>query len=285
MEVIFKSPSSYIELQNLINSYVCKSDSLAVQCGHFLLAADFGGENIVPIIDEELPLGICEDFRVRVGRFPLISYQIGAKLLSNIQVPTKKLLTVVNDWQFPPRGSDRFDFYRQHAGLFSSYQEISEGHNLSHLSPADIGYSPKTGIWFSEMSLRNSYKRQLQKLQKANKQKTNFQEILKNGNIPANSNDTGQTEINWLCNANLQATCAQEIVELLRQILLVAQFTVFINIYPLQCRLHMANASAIFNKLYANNKSKCIIHIGLPSTDVPNEREIWRGSDVMICIR
>lgn len=257
-------PKSTGELVKIVRKHTDGFDSVAVQAGHFLVYY-YNTEGIMlPCVRQELKSPAHSVKADSIGVFPFMTWRTGLELLKNMDCPKKAILTVVNDWQWLPKHVDRAGFYQKYPYLFDSYlKELNKYNDVVLLTQNDLGYKVKTGVWFSEVSLRNQYKRQISKMVKRGALPENA-ELFENGHTESCSLDTAVDKRQEIYCTGKRPSCTQEIAELVRQICIVGKYEMFINIYPLVCKQYVQGGTELCISLM-NSADINVINIGIPT--------------------
>lgn len=272
-------PKSMEDLLSAIARHADGAESVAVQAGHFLVYYDHTEDQLLPCVREELKSPRHAVITNSVGVFPFLTWQLGLDILRSTSARRKSILTVVNDWQYLPDHVDRARFYARHDKLFPSYADaLAKQADVGLLTQRELGFKVKTGIWFSEVSLRNQYKRQVSKM-------------LKAGSLPASAqfSENGDTVSCSLVDAvgrhqeiyctGKRPTCTQEIAELVRQVCVQGQFSLLINLYPLVCKQYVQAGTELCADLIGPGSCR-VLNIGMLSSNVTRTPDILAHAEM-----
>lgn len=274
-------PNSMEDLMRTIVRFVDRASSVAIQAGHFLVYYDHTEDIVLPCVRQELKSSRHAVIADKVGVFPFLTWQLGLEFLKEISASSKSILTVVNDWQYLPEGIDRARFYKQYETLFDSYADVLAKHSeVNLLTQRDLGFKVKTGVWFSEVSLRNQYKRYISKLIKTNSLPSTVEIADNEDTITCSLVDAVGRRQEIYCTAK-SPSCAQEIAELVRQICCVGQYDMFVNIFPLVCKEYVHEGTDL--AFYISDLGRAtIINIGTPSSEIQNRLTLFSNCEISI---
>ncbi len=275
-------PDSIEELIQSVCQYAAtaKPKSVAVQAGHFLLYYDHTEDQLLPCIRQELTGPRFDHVGETAGEFPLLTWQLGLELMDMLEAEQKSMLSVVNDWQYLPAEADRTDFYKNHPDLFASYQKLLDEHKKIYLLTSKLlDKKTRTGVWFSEVSLRNQFNRIIAKKLKNGELKGEKYIIQKdNGNhLTCSLVDAIGQEQQIYC-AGKRGNCTHELAEMNRQVLDLGKFDLFINFYPLVCKSYVQTGTDWAYELFLDNQYT--INIGMPSTSVYSKKDLLQNCEI-----
>ncbi len=94
-----------------------------MQAGHFLLYYDEVSGGILPCLSEYLVDPRHSEIRRGYTQFPILTWCLGLRLLASLSAHDRRIMVVVNDWQYLSKAGNRADFYAKHARLPESYSE------------------------------------------------------------------------------------------------------------------------------------------------------------------
>ena len=280
--MIFKKifPDTVYDLLQIVSDYTKDCKSAAVQAGHFLVYYDHTENMLLPCVKDELKGPRFNYIGESVGQFPLLTWEIGIELISNLPLNRKSLLTVVNDWQYLPHEIDRMSFYKSYDKYFDSYNKLTPtSSEISFLSQSDLGMKTKTGVWFSEVSLRNQFNRTINKKIKREELDDKYIIEMNNNNLSCSLVDAVGKKQQIYC-AGKRGNCTHELAELNRQVLAVGKYNVFINLYPLVCKNYIQTGTDWAYELFLDNQ--ITINIGMPSSFVKSKSDLLKNCEVTI---
>ncbi len=274
-------PETRQSLFDFVHRYSDGAESVAIQAGHYLVYYDHTEDILLPCVREELKSPRHSVVMNSVGVFPFLTWKLALEMLGKLNCQRKGILTVVNDWQYVPKHVDRGRFYQDHARLFDSYKmELQQRNEVTLITQRDLGFKVKTGDWFSEVSIRNQYKRQISKLVKRNGLPA-AAELAQNGDTHTCSliDDVG-TRHEIYCTGK-RPSCTQEITELVRQICLEGEYQVFMNIYPLVCKEYVQAGTELCFEMN-HLKSNIVVNIGIPSNSVSGISDLFANAETTV---
>ncbi len=263
-------PSSEEELIAFVKKHCDGAESVAVQAGHFLLYYDHTEDLILPAVAEELIDPRHKVISDQVGRFPLLTWQLGLNLLSSIETRQKQIFTLVNDWQYIPSTSDSKRFYTQNRSLFESYGELLNKHSDVALM---VLYPDKTdlfGVWGSEKYLRNEYARSI---------KRQFEEISNGSNVSCDLNTQISNHYNAIYCQGKRPNCVAEVAMLMSR-LMKLKVDCFINIFPSVCRAYVEEGTKLARQV--SEAPHRILNIAMPSTGIENSKNLFSSTAIAL---
>ena len=274
-------PKTMEQLIQIVAKYTRKTDAVAVQAGHFLVYYDHTENLLLPCVKEELLSSPRFSYiNESVGQFPMLTWEAGVELVNSIPSAKKALLTIVNDWQYLPKDIDRMDFFRKYPQLFESYKKYLNFKNgLSFLSPGQLGMKTETGVWFSEVSLRNQFNRKKTKKIKKNELHEKYIIERKNNQLSCSLMDTVGKKQQVYC-AGKRGNCTHELAELNRQVLQMGNFDLLINFFPLVCKNYVQTGTDWAYELFLDQN--ITINIGMVSTFVSKKNDLFENCEVTI---
>lgn len=272
-------PANFEELKGLVSEASSGAKSIAVQAGHFLVYYDHTEDQLLPCVASELNGPRHEIISSEVGQFPLLTWEIGIDLLrgfpSNIK---KQILIVANDWQYLPKGIDRFRFYSRYPSIFGAYQELLNSEpEISLITPKSLGMGKETNQFFSEVSLRNQYNRNVLKYVDSPESRDRIESKIGKEGLECSLIDVLGRQQQIYC-AGKEASCTHEIAELTRQIVSLGENDVFINLYPIVCKEYVEAGIELSIELKAV-ENQTVISVGMVSSGVSNRNELFKASN------
>ncbi len=283
MIVSRKYPRSVDELVDVIRQGAEDVNSIAMQAGHFLVYYDHTEDLLLPCVETELRGPRHDAIRNEVGQFPHLTWQLGLSILGILKAEKKRVLVLVNDWQYLPSSIDRALFYRRFSRLPESYLQTLESVNatISLQTPRNEG-GVSTGDFFSEQSLRNAYTKHIKRMIK-NSSLPDQALISTNGNgenFSCSLTDTLGKKEEIYCSGK-RPNCTHEVAFLLREVTRLSGCDCFINIFPIACKGYVEAGTELSSILFPGISS-VVINLGLPSSHVHRESDLIAHSDVTI---
>jgi len=261
-------PKDYESLQRLVHRAVRDADTVVMQAGHFLLYYDQETGKILPCIPEALGDPRHAAIRADYAQFPIITWGLGLRLLASLSTSTKRIMAVVNDWQYLPKSANRADFYAAHGRLPKSYEE-----ELGRYSSTITLFEPKrskTGVatapFFGEMNLRNRYQRHVSKLIAAEKLPRGAVLQTRKNAVFCSLPDLAGVHKEVYCFGKT-GDCAGEIAEMIYEASSRGGATSVINLYPLVCREFVEFGSQLAIDLLGST-CKTVLNLGFQSTAI-----------------
>jgi hypothetical protein len=250
-----------------------------MQTGHFLLYYDNTEAILLPGIADRLTGPRHTAIASEIGYYPLLTWQIGLRALAAVDAKHKLVMIVVNDWQYLPDGVDRSEFYDHFPNIPASYQNV-----LAEIPSVEMLVPPRkpnyfTGMYFSEQTLRNAYEKHIKKL-------------IERSDLPHNAITESAREVTCslqdslghkkeiYCSSKRQ-NCTHEVAELIWTVHELADADVFINFFPLVCKEYMLEGTELSHELFRHGVRK-VINVGMQSSHVHNENDIFRHAEVII---
>ena len=261
-------PKDYESLQQLVHQAARGADTVVMQAGHFLLYYDQKTGGIIPCIPEALDDPRHAGIRADYAQFPIITWRLGLRLLDSIAVPTKRIMVVVNDWQYLGKSSNRAEFYAQYKHLPDSYQQelLDHSKDISLFQPEPLKSGESTRPFFGEMNLRNRYRGHVSKLIKAGKLPANAVQHTNNGIVTCSFPDLAGVQREVYCSGKM-SDCAGEVAEMIHTADQDGGATCFISLYPLVCREFVELGTQLAVDLLGS-ACKSVLNIGLQSTAI-----------------
>lgn len=257
--------NSMDNIQLIINNYLRKDSALIIHAGHFLLLYDKKSDTIIPGIYPYMQkAGFTEQLCKEMGLFPILTWEIAVKLLNKFNIPDKRLLIIVNDWQYLKHLKDRrYEFYNQYPSLPPEYNILMQDELLQNSILLTPPPNVNTGIYYSEIYLRNKFQWSIKKMGKTiNFENTSF-DLKKTGVFCGRPN------------------CAAEVAQLIFEVAsaYVHLPVCFVNFYPLSCKNFVEEGTALGLNLF-NLRNINILNIGIPNFGINSIKDI---SGKMIC--
>jgi hypothetical protein len=270
-------PRTFDALLSLVHDAARGAQSVVMQAGHFLLYYDIVEDCILPCVSGELTSPRHELIRHEAGNFPLLTWQLGLELLDSLQVATRHAMVLVNDWQYLPKNIERRRFYESFGHLPDGYINALERYEdrLQLLGPPQ---GSGTHPFYSEMNLRNQYKKAVERL-------------ITNGTLPSEAILEQRTD-EIVCSlpdavgrtrevycSNKTGDCAAEVAQMLSLAVKQADCDCFINIYPAVCRDFVELGTELGNDLLRINLPN-VINIGFPTNGVESREDLLVSCEV-----
>jgi hypothetical protein len=267
-------PKSLQEICDIVLAATKNARHVAMHAGHFLVCQTPDEDTLIPCIASEMSHPALAQLKKDVGYFPGLTWRFGLDLLSRFPSSTQKqVLILANDWQYVPAGVDRFQFYSEYQQLPQEYNSLLQQYpGITLLTPHMVGSNNNTGPFFSEQTLRNQFKPHFSKAL-AREQKDGATKPAIAGVKLAALKDA-------YCGKG-PTSCAQEVAELLRVVLGKGSTDVFVNIYPLLCRLFVEEGTLLAYGLDAVS-SHTVINIGMPSSGIKDEKDLLNSCEIAI---
>jgi hypothetical protein len=274
-------PETFEELQSLVAKAASGARSVVMQAGHFLLMHHPVTGQIVPCIASKAK---SSDFVTNAyGHFPLLTWHLGARLLASLPANVeKRLMVVVNDWQYLSESGDRADFYANYGRLPSEYTDILlEYPEIGVLEPRSIKTGVSTRPFFGEMNLRNQYRRHVEKLIKRGDLPPKARVSEKDGEITCSLPTGAVGEDREVYCSKRSADCAAQIDEMLHFARLEVACDCYINLYPAVCSAFVEYGTLLSESLLRNDLP-VVLNLGFPSTEVASEEELLADCQGML---
>jgi hypothetical protein len=247
------------KIYSIINDSVKKDSALIIQAGHFLLLYDKHNDKIIPGIyshmkkanfDEQL----CEEY----GLFPLLTWEIAIKLLGEFQVTNKRLLVLVNDWQYLKHLKNRrHEFYNHYSKLPDEYNIMMEKAGLTDSIILRPPAKTKTGKYYSEIYLRNKFQWSIKKMGKTVNLRKPSLKLEATGAFCGRPN------------------CTAEVAQLISDAALAYDNSdiCFVNFYPLMCKNFVEEGTKLAFKLFGLKKLN-VLNIGVPNIGIKTINDV-----------
>jgi len=271
-----KYPTSTDELIEVVRDVADGASTVVAQAGHFLVYHDNTENLLLPCIESELHGPRHDVIRHEVSRFPLLSWQLALDILDFVQAVEKKILVLVNDWQYLPTTVDRASFYDMNKKLPGPYVSALRAaqSQISLLIPQQ-NRGMNTGDFFSEQSLRNSYIKQIKNLI-AEKTLPEGADITIDGEqFSCTLADAVGNKQEIYC-AGKRPNCTHEVAELIRLVYELTKCDVFLNLFPQACTAFIEKGTELGVSIF-NSGIKKVVNIGIPSSGVINTDDLLSG--------
>ena len=275
-------PTTLSALIDLVRGRADNAPSVVLQAGHFLLYYDNTEDQILPCVASELTGPRQQLIRDTLGYFPSLTWEVGLRILDALPAQHKRVLVLVNDWQYLPRGIHRRRFYQDHPRLPASYRTTlaSTAYQPQLLIPSRPRKALHTGEFFSEQTLRNQYGK-------------HFRRMIAAKTLPANTNITsnGRTLTCSLLDAigsqqevycaGKGQNCSHEVAELLSMVTRLSECSVFVNLFPLVCREYVESGTEIAFDLF-RTPLRTVFNIGMAAASIRTVSELLQSCEVVI---
>jgi len=275
-------PKDYDAILELVKKAVGDSKSVVLQAGHFVLYYDKDDGKIYPSIPSCLTESRHQNFKEAYGMFPMLTWDIGLRLLDALGAMHKHVLVLVNDWQYLPKSVSRDLFYSMQSGLPESYSEKLDAYRgeIHLLEPEPINDGVPTAPFFGEMNLRNRYRNRMADLVKSRKLPPNVKITEQNGKLSCTVPDLSGAHREVYC-AGKTGDCAAEVAELISSSSSRTNATVFISLYPLVCKDFVELGSKHAVELLGATVTT-VISIGFRSIDIQNEADLVSSAEITV---
>jgi hypothetical protein len=272
-------PATRDDLLSLLTKNTGPADTVVMQAGHFLLYYDNTEAIVLPGIATELRSPRHTVIADEIGHYPLLTWQLGIPLLAALDARRRLVMVVANDWQYLPDNVDRFDFYRRAPRLPGGYRQLLEKHPQVSLLTFPRQPNFDTGDYFSEQTLRNAYARHIKDLIKEKKLPPHAR-VESGRELKCTLEDAVGKQREIYCSGKRQ-NCTHEVAELVWTVQDLAQATVFVNFFPLVCKEYMIEGTELSHELFMHGV-RTVVNIGMQSSHVRNEADIFQGSEVIV---
>lgn len=258
---------NFEKLRTIVSEFVQGLDVCVMQFGHFMLLRTPQTGQIIPGIAAEMEKnGFSNELCKSIGMFPLLSWSLGLRLLERLPVKTAYALLLVNDWQqLKGVTEQRGNFYSRQKEIPLSFVSLCSELNFP-IPP--ILFPPSreaTGCYFSEVELRNRFKKNVE----------NGQYLAAYDDV---ENAIAQTGV--YCG---RPNCTAEVAQLVADATHAGsdgEKVAFINIYPLSCRDFVRKGTCLAFKLF-DLPNTVVLNIGL-SPSVDDEEELLEFADIQM---
>lgn len=255
------------KLQTIVSDFVKGRDVCVIQFGHFMLLRTPQAGHILPgVASEMMNYGFPDELCKNIGMFPLLTWSLGLRLLERLPVGKAHALLLVNDWQHLKGVTEqRVKFYSNQKEILPSFVSLCS--ELGFPIPS-ILFPPSresTGCYFSEVELRNRFKKNVE----------SGQYLIAYDNV---ENVVEQTGV--YCG---RPNCTAEVAQLVADAAQAGskdETVAFVNIYPLSCRDFVRKGTCLAFKLF-DLPNVVALNIGL-SSSVANEEELLEFADIQI---
>lgn len=254
-------------LRTIVSDFVRGRDVCVMQFGHFMLLRTPQTGYILPgIASEMLENGFSDELSKSIGMFPLLSWSLGLRLMERLPVKMAYALLLVNDWQqLKGVTEQRENFYSRQKEIPLSFASLCSELNFP-IPP--ILFPPSrdtTGCYFSEVELRNRFKKNVE----------NGQYLAAYDDVESAIAQTGV-----YCG---RPNCTAEVAQLIADAANAGndgETVAFVNIYPLSCRDFVRKGTCLAFKLF-DLPNVVVLNIGL-SPSVADEEELLKFADIQM---
>jgi len=278
-----KHPRDKQELMSIIKQAVSGCKSVAIQAGHFLLYYDVTEDLLLPVVADELNGPRHKIIKEEVGYFPIFSWGLANDILSSFGKHCNlSTLTIVNDWQFLPKGVDVRRFYNEHPDLPQSFVDIQDEQTdkFNHLKPELSDGVMPTGAYFSESVLRNQFGEHVSSIINEGRLPDSAKAVSNGENIQCVLTDAVGKENEVYCSSK-HSNCTQEIAEAVFQMKNIYGCDGFINLHPQVCREYVNAGTELCSELFGCGP-KVVVNVGLITRGVLEEGDLFRQVSVSI---
>lgn len=275
-------PRTREELSTLVRERTAGAESVAIQAGHFLLYYDRTEDQLLPCVASELIGPRHEPIRKAAGFFPILTWELGVRLLNAIPAKSKFIMALVNDWQYVPKDVPRARFYEQTPHIPTTFQNCLDerGNGIKLLMPAQKRNGNKTGQLFSEHGLRKQYARHVKQLIEKSELPRNAELQGNSENLTCNLVDTLGRKQEIYCTGKSE-NCTHEVAELIFSVNALTECDAFINLYPLVCKEYVETGTELSFELFKTPMT-VVLNIGMAATGVLSEEALLRSTAVTI---
>lgn len=275
------NPNNLDELIKIINKYTNCVESVSMQSGHFLVYYDNTEDRFIPVIAHELSSPRHQIIKEEIGYFPIISWEVGIKILKNINVKSKNILVLVNDWKYVNKGVDKWRFYKTYNKIPPYYIELinKSQDNINIIKPPSDCQNVYTGDFFSEQSLRNQFEIHVKNIFENADGKSIielnkiFTEVYGDNIKPI------ENIFDYLFCKNKM--CISEVAQLIFIISKYFKHNMFLNIVPILCRDYVIKGTELSWSLF-ESKIDYVINIILNFQYIKTERDITKDMEVIV---
>jgi len=276
-------PKTLAALRDLTVDSVGNASSVVFQAGHFLLVYDEASGTLSPCLRGAPASATNPVLFENYGNFPILTWKLALRLLSQVQATTKSLMIVVNDWQYLPKGVKRFDFYRRQEGRlpheFESEMKL-QAPSATLLEPLHKKDTISTAPFYGELTLRNRYASRVNRMISSEKLPESAVVTKGNAGVTCELPDATGALQEIYCSGKT-GDCAGEIAEMLREANSRTGATAFVNLYPLVCRGYVELGTSRANELF-KVPMKTVLNLGFPSSGIFDEDELIEGCEASL---
>ena len=276
-------PKDEASLLRIMASMLQPGDSLVAQAGHFLLISDDSTGEIYPCIAGDSRTPGDNPILNHFGHFPLLTWRLALHMLSQLPASSKRLMVVVNDWQYLNAKANRSTFYRQNQDRLPEFfeRELAKyGEAISLLKPLPIKNGVSTSPFFGEMSLRNRYQRRVSRL---------VDQLKLPPGAVVNNTESGIScelpdmagELREIYCSGKTGDCTAEIAEMLYHASTTTDAKCFVNFYPLVCRDFVELGTSRAVELF-DAPLRSVLNLGFPSGGIKSESDLIAGCEASI---
>lgn len=275
-------PRSFETLATLVGEATKGAESVAMQAGHFLVYYDHTEDQLLPCVASEISGPRHEIIRNEVGHFPLLTWDMGVKLLAAVPAKRKHALVLVNDWQYLPSGVDRGRFYEKFNRLPQAYRRVLDqtGDSVALLRPPRLRKALHTGDFFSEQTLRNQYGKHVKQLIAEKSLPPNAELLADGDSLSCNLVDAVGRRQEIYC-AGKSENCTHEVAELLYSVHEITACDMFINIFPLVCKEYVEAGTELNYGLFQTHIGN-VINIGMVATGAMSFDQLLDSAQVVV---
>jgi hypothetical protein len=255
------------------------AETIVVHAGHFLLFSDDETGRLLPCIASELKEPRHSGYRSRYGMFPELTWRLGLRMLSKLPLRDKRIMIVVNDWQYVSPNADRAEFYSEHQELPRGYaEELAKFSDISLLAPRLR--DGREQAFFSEVTLRNHFRKKVRRLIKAGTLPEDAT-VLRSGDLITCQLPDPAGQMREVYCSERAADCSGEIAAMLDETAAATGCQAYINLYPRVCREFVEYGTGLSERLFSTGIRTCL-NVGLNSVDVRDEASLLAGSECVL---
>jgi hypothetical protein len=282
MRINRSHPQDFAGLLKLVQGITADAPSVVMQTGHFLLYQDDVTGNVLPSLSEYLGEPRHSQIRENYGRFPNLTWSLGLRLLAELPASDKRVLVIVNDWEYLSQLENRGKFYTQFTSLPPSYRDelFRYRNDIKVLQPEETTGRASTGAFYSERDLRNRYQQHVARLIGEKRLPTGTVVKKIGESFYCSLPDAAGSLREAYCSGKT-GDCAGEVAELIYDASSRMGAKCFINLYPLVCRKFVERGSELSVRLLGSTCST-IINIGFQSTGVRDFNDLLKSTEVSV---
>ncbi len=263
-------PRTYRDLLSRVAAAATGGESIVVQAGHFLLFPDEASGIPLACIQTDAPDPRHGRILHDSGHFPFLTWRLGLNLLAALPAAHKRIMVVVNDWQYVANHQQRDRFYSTHSHLPPTYRAelaLHEG-SITLLSPQATVTEPPSPF-FSEARLRNHYRKAVKRLLKQNNLPPEAAILREGDTVSCHLPDATGAKQEFYC-SNLAPDCAGETAQIIHEAATATGCDVFINLVPSVCGNFVNRGTELAEKLFSPD-IRSYVNIGLPAAEIYDE--------------
>jgi hypothetical protein len=284
MRISRHHPRDQPQLAAILATAASSSHRVVMHAGHFLLYYDEHSKQTYRCVDEEITSPHLSRFRRDYAQFPLLTWILGLELLGSLPAHLQtQIMILVNDWQHLPRSFSRADFYRDCREIPQSYRHaLGRCSDITLLEPRPPkdGTGLDTRPFFSETTLRNQYKKHMDKAIRS-AVVPDAVEFRMEADEKIGSLSTGGNPPRDIYRSTTPGDCATEIAQLLFSLATVHECDCFINLYPDACQPSVEYGTEIAPILFKKGPA-VVVNVALPSVSVSTKEDMIQRSSVTI---